>query len=159
MKSLCAGSWMNFTNAQGGGKYRADEIFYRIGKVIWLPFLIAGFWFACYGYERYGELAECGIRKICGLPCPGCGGTRAFYYLFRGEVGKSFRLNPTVLFGVLAYLHFMLLCFFRKHLLRNFQKKEIHIPYYLYAAIAVILTQWAVKIIRIITLLNEAALR
>lgn len=140
---------MNFIKTDR--KYRADEVFYQIGKVIWLPFVIAGFWFAYEGYDRYGELAECGIRKISGLPCPGCGGTRAFYYLFRGELIKSFRLNPTVIYGVAAYIHFMLLYFYQKHA-GGRRQKEIYIPYYMYAAIAVILVQWMIKIIRIILL-------
>ena len=134
-------------------KYRADEVFYQIGKVIWLPFILAGFWFAYGGYNRYGELAQCGIKKISGLPCPGCGGTRAFYYLFRGELLKSFRLNPAVIYGVAAYLHFMLLYFYRKHKRGGEQQKEIYIPYYMYAAIAVILVQWMMKIARLILLI------
>ena len=134
-------------------KYRADEVFYQIGKVIWLPFILAGFWFAYEGYNRYGELAQCGIKKISGLPCPGCGGTRAFYYLFRGELLKSFRLNPAVIYGVAAYLHFMLLYFYRKHKRGGEQQKEIYIPYYMYAAIAVILVQWIVKIVRMLLLI------
>lgn len=134
-------------------KYRADEVFYQIGKVIWLPFILAGFWFAYEGYIRYGELAQCSIKKISGLPCPGCGGTRAFYYLFRGELLKSFRLNPAVIYGVAAYLHFMLLYFYRKHKKGGEQQKEIYIPYYMYAAIAVILVQWMIKIARLILLI------
>lgn len=136
-----------------GRKYRADEVFYQIGKVIWLPFILAGFWFAYVGYDRYGELAQCSIKKISGLPCPGCGGTRAFYYLFRGELLKSFRLNPAVIYGVAAYLHFMLLYFYRKHKKGGEQQKEIYIPYYMYAAIAVILVQWMIKIARLILLI------
>lgn len=136
-----------------GRKYRADEVFYQIGKVIWLPFILAGFWFAYVGYDRYGELAQCSIKKISGLPCPGCGGTRAFYYLFRGELLKSFRLNPAVIYGVAAYLHFMLLYFYRKHKRGGEQQKEIYIPYYMYAAIAVILVQWMIKIARLILLI------
>lgn len=150
MKSLYADLWMNFIKSSSGKKYRADEIFYQIGKIIWLPFLAAGFWFAHGGYERYGELAVCSIREMSGLPCPGCGGTRAFYYLFRGELLRSFQYNATVLYGVAAYMHFMFLCFYRKHLNGKWDSREIFIPYYMYIAIAVILAQWAVKIVRII---------
>ncbi len=160
MGILCAGLWMNSIEITGR-KYRADEVFYQIGKFIWLPFLAAGFWFAYQGYDRYGELAECSIRKISGLPCPGCGGTRAFYYLFRGELAESFRMNPTVLYGVTAYIHFMALFFVRKHSEGKYSKykhseykpKEIYIPYYMYTAIAVILLQWLIKIAGIILLI------
>ncbi len=135
-------------------KLRADEVFYQIGKVFWLPFCIAGVWFAWYGYEKFGDLASCGIRKMCGFPCPGCGGTRAFYYLFRGDLYLSLRLNPTVIYGVLAYLHFMLFYFYRKHISHTIAEREIHIEYYLYAAIGIILLQWGIKLIRIFHLLR-----
>ncbi len=131
-------------------KYRADEIFYLIGKGFWLPFCLVGIWFAHGGYERYGDLAACAIRRMCGLPCPGCGGTRAFYYLFQGEFIRSFLFNPTVIYGVLAYFHFMVLFFYRKHIRKTIREKEIQISYYLYGAIVVIILQWVVKIINIL---------
>lgn len=143
---------MNSIKIKTDRKYRADEIFYQMGKVVWLPFVIAGLWFAHTGYDRYGELAQCGIQRLSGLPCPGCGGTRAFYYLFKGELLKSLRMNPTVIYGVLAYMHFMLLYFSRKHF-GGKRQKEIYIPYYMYIAIGVILIQWVAKIMRIILLI------
>lgn len=141
---------MIYTKVNTNKKYRVDEIFYHIGKGFWLPFCLIGIWFAHSGYERYGELAACQVRRIAGFPCPGCGGTRAFYYLFCGDVVRSFYLNPTVSYGVLAYLHFMLLYFYRKHISGAIDAKEIHIQYYMYAAIGVILMQWAIKIINIL---------
>ncbi len=65
---------------------------------------------------------------------------------------KSLELNPSVIFGVLAYFHFMLLYFYRKRLKKNLEKREIHIEYYLYAAIGVILVQWIMKLIRIFSI-------
>jgi len=142
---------MSFTKDHQQRKIRVDEVFYQLGKIFWLPFCLFGFWFARAGYERYGELAGCFIRRLCGFPCPGCGGTRAFYYLFRGDLFESFRLNPIMIYGVLAYLHFMLLFFYRRHTgYVNASKKEIRIEYYLYVAVVILLVQWAVKIINII---------
>lgn len=135
------------TRIKTNKKYRADEIFYHIGKGFWLPFCLVGIWFSHGGYERYGRLAACWVRRIAGFPCPGCGGTRAFYYLFRADMVRSFFLNPTVLYGVLAYLHFMFLYFYRKHISGTIDDKEIHIQYYMYVAIVIILLQWIVKII------------
>ena len=65
-----------------GRKYRADEVFYQIGKVIWLPFILAGFWFAYVGYDRYGELAQCSIKENQRpAHAPGCGGTRGLFII------------------------------------------------------------------------------
>lgn len=140
--------WMRFIDRKNSGKYRADEFFYRAGKGLWLPVCVAGFWFAQRGYERYGALLTCAIRDMCGFPCPGCGGTRAFYYLFKGELGRSLALNPGVAFLFLAYLHFMLLSFYRKHMGGRGQK-EIQIQYYGYGFIAVLLIQWGIKIVKV----------
>lgn len=130
-------------------KYQVDNVFYLIGKAVFIPVMVFGLWFAQRGFSDYGELFECEIRRISGLPCPGCGGTRAFYHLFRGEFLQSFRLNPIVIYGVAAYLHFMLMMFVRKHMGKK-TEREITIPYYLYGAAVVLLLQWLIKVIRIV---------
>ena len=127
-------------------KLKADTVFYRIGQWIWIPFIIIGFWFARSGYDGYHQLLECTFFKITGLPCPGCGGTRAFYYLFRGDPVKSFLYHPVVLYGIFAWFHFMGFYYYRHHFCGRNACKEIQIPIYLYIAIAVILVQWIVKI-------------
>lgn len=148
---LCKTFWTTYiTKMSSIRKIRADDFFYQAGKVIWLPFCIAGFWFAGYGYEKYKNLAECAVKKRCGLPCPGCGGTRAFYYLFQGEFVKSFFYNPVVVYGTLAYIHYMLLYFYRKNISKTVINKEIHIEYYMYLAIGVLLIQWIIKLIIIL---------
>ncbi|MDX1386593.1 MAG: DUF2752 domain-containing protein [bacterium] len=35
----------------------------------------------------------CFIRNLVGLECPGCGLTRAFLYLFQGEIRSSLQMN------------------------------------------------------------------
>jgi len=103
------------------------------------------------GMALHGKLADCAISRRCGLPCPGCGGTRAFYFLFQGEMLKSVCFHPAVLFGVCAFFHFMVLCFYRKHISGSFEEREIHTEYYLYAALGVILTKWVIKVIWILS--------
>ena len=48
--------------------------------------------------------AFCPMVIVTGLPCPGCGTTRALIYIFRGQFGRAWQLNPCaflmVLFGV-----------------------------------------------------------
>ena len=126
---------------------RADTIFYQIGKFIWIPVFVFGFWFAGGGYERFEKIFQCDIRRISGLPCPGCGGTRAFYYLFTGDLLRSFLFHPAVLYGVFAYFHFMGLYLYRKYKAKTGVSKEIPVQYYVYGALAVILLQWFVKLV------------
>ncbi|GFI46540.1 hypothetical protein IMSAGC019_01859 [Lachnospiraceae bacterium] len=149
------------TNRKNSHRYRAEEIFYQVGKIFWLPFCVVGFWFARGGYGKYGGDMSCAIRRMCGFPCPGCGGTRAFYYLFQGNISESFRQNPIVLFGISAYVHFMLLyCWRSRRSARQEGKghfQGIHVEYYAYAAIFVLLSQWLVKLANILVLLVERA--
>lgn len=128
------------------GRYRVDAVFYRIGLLVLFPFCLFGFWFARSGYEAHSELFTCAVRKACGFPCPGCGGTRAFYYLFKGELLKSFQMNAAVLYGVAAYLHFMFRMLFRELINKDRVQKEVKLEYYLYGAAAVVVLQWLVKL-------------
>lgn len=129
-------------------KGRVDTVFYHIGKIVWLPVFIAGSWFAASGYEHYGTRVTCSFFRICGIPCPGCGGTRAVYSLFLGDFLQSFLYHPVVLYGVVAYLHFMGLYFIRKHISRS--PKVIAVEKYAYVAIGIILLQWVIKVINLI---------
>lgn len=126
-----------------------DSLFYLIGKAVFVPLILLGFWFAWKGYLDYGELFECAIRRVSGLPCPGCGGTRAFYHLLRGEIAQSLRFNPIVIYGAAAYLHFMLTMFTRKRIGKK-TENEVRIQYYLYGAAVVLLLQWLIKVVHII---------
>lgn len=47
----------------------------------------------------------CPFKMLTGLPCPGCGGTRAFYALTKGKILEAIYTNPlSVLVTVLAVI-------------------------------------------------------
>jgi hypothetical protein len=47
----------------------------------------------------------CGMRRLTGIPCPGCGLTRSFAFLAHGHLAESFHMNwlgPPLFLAVLA---------------------------------------------------------
>ena len=44
----------------------------------------------------------CTFKTLSGLPCFGCGGTRAFKALSRGDVIAAVQFNPAIVMGVFA---------------------------------------------------------
>lgn len=142
---------MNFIRDEITGKYRVDKLFFLVGRWIWIPVCVFGLWFAHgSGYEDYGDVFACTFKAVTKLPCPGCGGTRAFYYLFRGDILTSIKMNITVLYGVLAYLHFMGIFIYRYYM-KNQRQREVQIQYYLFGTAIVIVGQWIIKLIMIFT--------
>lgn len=55
------------------------------------------------GYEL------CGVKRLTGAPCPGCGVTRSGTNLLRGDVRRAFNFNP---FGLILHPILIGLCAF-----------------------------------------------
>jgi hypothetical protein len=58
-------------------------------------------------HEGAGESPTCILKMTTGLDCPGCGGTRAFWYLLHGDVASAARHHLVFVFAVpfLVYLY------------------------------------------------------
>lgn len=54
-----------------------------------------------FPFDRYPVLV-CPLRALSGLPCPGCGGTRAVVMLAHGDVLGAVALNPLVSVGAVV---------------------------------------------------------
>ena len=52
--------------------------------------------------------AFCPLLVLTGIPCAGCGMTRAFLYLFRGQFSRAMYMNPSVIpvLGFIIYVAF-----------------------------------------------------
>lgn len=48
---------------------------------------------------------HCPVKYVTGLPCPGCGSTRALSFLFHGALWQSLQANPL---GVIVFVGFLL---------------------------------------------------
>jgi len=56
----------------------------------------------------YSLDAECFFLSITGKQCPGCGMTRAWLLLIRGEFGKAFSMHPLYFTVPILYLYILL---------------------------------------------------
>lgn len=118
----------------------SDACLYVLGLFL-LPFLVLC-WF---GAKRAGLIPGfCIFRALTGIYCPGCGGTRAFHLLFRGDIVGSLMHNPIVAYGsVLGVI------FYASQTLRLISRgriKGLHInAVYPIIGAALLLLNWTVK--------------
>lgn len=50
------------------------------------------------------QAPDCGFRRIFGIPCISCGGTRAFQSLSHGRVLEAISFHPAIILGVAAII-------------------------------------------------------
>ena len=54
----------------------------------------------------------CPIKAITGIPCPGCGMTRAFFYLLMGRWSLSFQMHPMLIPWIFFMLYLVFIRYF-----------------------------------------------
>ena len=59
----------------------------------------AALFFASHDPYNSMVFLPCPFLFFTGWQCPGCGGTRAAYSLFNGDIAGSWRMNPIVILG------------------------------------------------------------
>jgi len=85
------------------------------------------------------DLPTCLVKLTTGLDCPGCGGTRAFYYLMQGNVPEAARHHFIAVFAA-PFLVWMYLAWSVKQI----WGREIPRPRIGARAISLFLAAWAV---------------
>jgi len=130
---------------QTNHKYIATEdIFYKLGKIIFFPVCIILIILSQLTMSQFLSLPECFILKNYHIYCPGCGATRALFYLVHLKFQKSFILHPFVIYTFFVYITFMMRCFYHRHFSKKTFRK-IRIERYLYFGVLLILVQWIIK--------------
>lgn len=86
----------------------------------------------------------CPFHALTGLYCPGCGGTRAVWYLLHGHFLLSFRFHPLVLYAVVALLGEMAV-FLAAKAGRRSKICPGHEKYLLYVAVGIVAVNFVVK--------------
>ena len=97
-------------NVNYSSEEKTVAVLYKIGLFVFVPLVILFFFLrtdmALNHLIQGGYF--CSFKRLTGLNCPGCGGTRASIYLARFKIIASFKSNATVPVSVALYLYFML---------------------------------------------------
>lgn len=126
-----------------------EDLYYKLGKVILVILIAVAVFFCFFGTAVLELVPGCYFQSVTGLYCPGCGGTRAFFSLLRGDFVRSFMFHPAVLYVAVTYVVFMItkcICIHKE----KWNKMIFHLEYFAYAGIAVIVIQWLVKVIALV---------
>jgi hypothetical protein len=86
-----------------------------------------------------GDIPTCIVKLTTGLDCPGCGGTRAFYYLMHGNIPEAARHHVMAVFAA-PFLVWFYLAWTVKHI----WGRQIPTPKISARTISVYLALWAV---------------
>ncbi len=85
-----------------------DKYFYMTG---WLMIGIAVLYLIIskvFDFHITSIMPPCALHVLTGYYCPGCGGTRAFLALMRGQVIRSLYLHPFVIYAAVVGGWFMI---------------------------------------------------
>lgn len=89
---------------------RTIDALYKLGLLLLIP--LVGLFFYLRTDNAVDHLLNggyfCAIRRLTGMWCPGCGGTRASFYLARFQILDSIKMNIAVPLGAAMYIIFML---------------------------------------------------
>lgn len=91
-------------------------------------------------------LKECAMKKLYGIPCPGCGGTRALLNLCRGRIGSAIYYNAFAVYVAVMYM-----IFFVTQTLQRITVGKVHgakfRDIYWKLAIVILVVQYAAKFV------------
>ncbi|MCR4648028.1 MAG: DUF2752 domain-containing protein [Lachnospiraceae bacterium] len=89
-------------------KDELTKTWFTVGIVVGVLLIAAVPLFIFFGKQiAYGG-NQCAFLTLTHLYCPGCGGTRSFYWLLRGHIVRSFAMNPFVPYFFADYFIFMI---------------------------------------------------
>lgn len=125
---------------------KTDKLFYTFGKILFIFGIIAVLIGMIGGLDWLLQLNGCVFKRVTGVYCPGCGGTRAFFALLRLDLIKSFFYHPAVLYFSVVYLVFMGKMFILKHFGIGMEHEGRLVLFILIGA-GLIIVQWLVKLI------------
>ncbi len=88
------------------------------------------------------DIPTCIVKLTTGLDCPGCGGTRAFYYLLHGNIAEAARYHAIAVFAAP-----FLVWFYLAWAIKRVTGKQVPVPNLGPRAMSLYLGAWAVFMI------------
>lgn len=86
-----------------------SQVYKRIFRDVKEYWIVAVSYFIYYFLSLHIFKASCPVVFVTGLPCPGCGMTRAVIAILRFDFAKAFELNPVsfpIVLFVIAFFFF-----------------------------------------------------
>ncbi len=83
---------------------------------------------------------KCGFRKLTGLYCPGCGGTRSVVALAKGQFLTSLYYHPLPFYFTALYINFAV-----RHLFPKYLKPAKFRMVYVILLVVLLLGNWIVR--------------
>ena len=70
---------------------------------------------------------SCWIRSFLGIPCPGCGSTRAVFALFRGDITKALKFHPLIFISLALIAAYIFISILKIDIFNKSKRKMLNI--------------------------------
>ena len=122
-----------------------NRYFYIAGWILMALFAMGAAVIHIKGKTILNYVPPCMFHRVTGYYCPGCGGTRAVFTFFRGDIVRAFKFHPFVPYTVIIGGWFML-----SQTIQRLSGDRIKIGMnfrivYLWIALGIIALNWIIK--------------
>lgn len=131
------------TKKTGDGQRELEDQLFRIGLTALAAATALAVLYQCV-LRHILPQAPCFFLTVFGIYCPGCGGTRALLALLHGRILSALWYHPFIPYFAVVYLGFLLTQGLQRLGVKRVRGWRFHY-WYLWAGIAIIALNWAVK--------------
>ena len=122
-----------------------NRYFYIAGWILMALFAMGAAVIHIKGKTILNYVPPCMFHRVTGYYCPGCGGTRAVFTFFRGDIVRAFKFHPFVPYTIILGGWFML-----SQTIQRLSGDRIKIGMnfrivYLWIALGIIALNWIIK--------------
>lgn len=122
----------------------ATDAWYTVGKVFIGIFAVVTIVFLIWGDKLISGKMGCAFYHLLHIYCPGCGCTRATYWLVHLHPWKSFLCNPFIIISIVLYSIFMINTFLCLHT-KKLGFTALPVTKMVYADLIILLVQCVIR--------------